>query len=239
MIRARTPSGDPQSIAVGATAMAVAVHRTVEPAAPLRREDLREAVREQRSGALIVVVLDASRSMGAQARIRSAQSAVLGLLTDAYQRRDRVALIAVSGATARLVLRPTGAIEIARARLDELAASGATPLASGLDLALSVINDARDGLEPLLVVITDGRATAADNGADPVAASQVSAGRLAAAAISTVVVDAEVSTPRLGLAHELAATMGATYVSLDPHQDHQVEGVIRTHLERRMPRAGQ
>ena len=87
-------------------------------------------MREPKTGNLVILAVDTSGSMGADRRIAAAKGAVLGLLTDAYQRRDRVALVAFRGDAAEVVLRPTGSVEIARARLAELPAGGTTPLAA-------------------------------------------------------------------------------------------------------------
>ena len=86
--------------------------------------DVREAVREQRAGNLVILAVDASGSMGAETRMEAAKGAVLGLLLDAYQRRDRVALVTFRGDGADVALRPTGSIEVAKARLTDLPTGG-------------------------------------------------------------------------------------------------------------------
>ncbi len=191
LVRDRPPTETTTAVAVVASAVRLAARRVDEPGAPVQLDDVREAVREQRTGNLVVLVVDCSASMGAQRRIAAAKGAVVGLLTDAYQRRDRVALVACRGEEAEILLRPTGSGEIARARLDGLAAAGATPLASALELAHGVATG-RTGdraLAPLLVVVTDGRATR--GGDDPVAAAHRAATRIARDALPAVVVDAE------------------------------------------------
>ena len=203
------------SFAVAASAVAVATRRAIDPDATPAAEDLREAVREERAGNLVVLVVDASGSMGAQRRIAAAKSVAIELLADAYRRRDRVALVTFRGDGAEVVLRPTGSIEVARARLVDVPVGGATPLAPALDAALTLAEGARrDGrLEPIVVVVTDGRATS--GGTDPVAAAHEAADRIAAAAVPALVVDAETGIPRLGLAGELARRLGARCVPLD------------------------
>jgi magnesium chelatase subunit D len=220
-------------VAVVASAVRVAVRRAEDPGAPVELDDLREAVREQRTGNLVVLVVDASASMGAQRRIAAAKGAVLGLLTDAYQRRDRVALIACRGERAEILLRPTGSGEIARARLESLTASGPTPLAHAIELAHDVATG-RTGdraLEPLVVVVTDGRATR--GGDDPVAAAHRAAALVARDGIPAVVVDAETGSPRLGLARDLATAMGAELVALEDLDPGQLERAIRIRLTTR------
>ena len=194
-------------------------------AALVERADLRQAVREARTANLVVLCVDASGSMGATTRIDAAKGAALTLLLDAYQRRDRVALVTFAGDDARVVLRPTGSVEVARARLADLPTGGRTPLGAGLRTALEVARSARHrdpDRRPVIVVVTDGRATSAGPSAsnasapaaDPVAAALAAGADIAAAGIETLVVDAEDGDVRLGLARQLADHMGASYTAL-------------------------
>jgi magnesium chelatase subunit D len=199
-------------VAVAATVRNVGRRRAGDPAAPPTLADLRSPVRRARAGALVVIALDVSGSMGARERVEAATGAVLGLLTDAYQRRDRVAVVTFGGDGARVALAPTGSVEVARARLAEVATGGTTPLAAGLRSALEVATAGagRDGGEPprpgVLVVVTDGRATGAPDGLE---AALAAAGAVRAAGVPALVLDAETGLPRLGLAARLAAAMGA------------------------------
>ncbi len=205
-----TPMGDAGApIAIGATARATAVARSATPdAVPV----VRAAVREATAGNLVVLAVDTSGSMGATRRIEAATGACLGLLVDAYQRRDRVAVVTFRGDDAEVVLRPTGSVEVARQRLASVTTGGPTPLAAGIDAALQVALTAKD--EALLVVVSDGRATSAPDGADPVEAAMAAAERVRRAGIPAVVVDAEEGTTVLGIAHRLAEAMAARYVPL-------------------------
>jgi magnesium chelatase subunit D len=222
-------SEDTTAFAVVPTVIAAAARRASRPGgsgSPLAPEDLREAVREERVGSLVVLVVDTSGSMGANRRIAAAKGVALGLLTDAYQRRNRVAVVAFRGEGAEIVLRPTGSIEIARARLTELATGGTTPLAAGIDSALTVARAARsDDLEPLLVLITDGRATV--GGDDPVAAAHAAAGRVAGARVPALVIDAEHDAARLGIAADLARVMKADCLPLARLADGEIERYLR------------
>jgi magnesium chelatase subunit D len=232
LVDTRPPDGAVTSIAVAATAQAAAVRRALDPddEAQLRRCDLRQAVREQRAGNLIVLAVDASGSMGAARRMEAVKGAVVGLLLDAYQRRDRVALVSFRGDDAAVALRPTSSVEVARARLAELPTGGRTPLAAGLDAALGVATTAtaRDGAHrPLLVLISDGRATAAADGVDPMEAAHRAALAVRRRNIDAVVLDAEDGPTRLGLARELADTMDARYLPLAELTASTVEAAIR------------
>ncbi len=124
--------------------------------------DIRRALRVGREGNLVVFVVDASGSMAARDRMAAVTGAALSLLRDAYQRRDKVAVITFRGPGARLVLPPTTSAHIAARRLTGLDTGGTTPLAEGLLAARDVVvrERARDrSRRPLVVVLTDGRAT--------------------------------------------------------------------------------
>ncbi|MFP5375713.1 MAG: VWA domain-containing protein, partial [Acidimicrobiia bacterium] len=226
----RVPDGPPRSVAAGATLRAAAERVAVHggPAAP-QPGDVREAVREQRAGNLLVLTVDASGAMGAARRMEAVKGAVVSLLLDAYQRRDRVALVAFRGEGAEVVLRPTGSVEVASARLAGVVTGGRTPLAAGLEAALGVCTAAAGGSHrPLLVLVSDGRATAAPAGAgDPVAAAHRVAAAIAAHRIDAVVVDAEEGRARLGLARALADAMGARYLALPELTTGALSGALR------------
>jgi magnesium chelatase subunit D len=227
------------SIAVTATVTAAAARQGGGGALAIEDEDLREAVRQERAANLVVLAVDASGSMGAHGRMAAAKGAVLALLMDAYQRRDRVALVTFRGDAADIALRPTGSTEVAQARLTDLPVGGRTPLASGIDMALGVVRAATHGAyRPLLVVVSDGRATAAQGGVDPVQASLSAAEAVRRQGVSAVVVDAEgISSTdgspagvRLGLARPLAEAMGARYLTVDDLSAEVITDAVRSAL---------
>jgi magnesium chelatase subunit D len=225
-VRDVAATDDSASIAAVPTAIAAAHARAVDATAPLGRGVLREAVREHRTGNLIVLLVDTSSSMGVHERIAFAKGAALGFLTEAYQRRDRVAVVAFRGERAEVVLRPTGSVEIARRRLAELPIGGTTPLADALDTALGLAESARrDDLEPVMVLITDGRATC--GGSDPVTAAFDAAQRVAAANVASLVVDSETGGARLGLAQQVARHLGAPCTPLQDLADGALRAYVR------------
>jgi magnesium chelatase subunit D len=194
------------------------------PALVLRPGDLRVPVREGRESNLVLFCVDASGSMAAARRMTEVKGAVAALLRDAYQRRDTVGLVTFRGSDAEVALPPTGAVEVARARLDRLPTGGRTPLAAGLLRAHQVLASARrkDPLRrPLLVVVTDGRHTA---GADPLPA----AGLLARERVPAVVVDCESGPVRLGLAKRLAGALQAEWLPLEQVRADALTSVVRT-----------
>lgn len=186
-------------------------------AGPLRPgpDDVRRAIREGREGNLVIFVVDASGSMAARDRMAAVSGATLSLLRDAYQRRDKVAVITFRQHGARLLLPPTSSAHIAGRRLARFDTGGKTPLAEGLLAARELIvrEKARDrARRSLVVVLTDGRATA---GPDPLGRSRAAAARLVAEGVAAVVVDCETSYVRLGLAAQLARHLGAPAVRLE------------------------
>ncbi|OBH03453.1 hypothetical protein A5696_08350 [Mycobacterium sp. E2699] len=200
-------------------------------AGPLRPQpaDVRRAIREGREGNLVIFVVDASGSMAARDRMAAVGGATLSLLRDAYQRRDKVAVITFRQRGARLLLPPTSSAHIAGRRLARFDTGGKTPLAEGLLAARELIvrERARDpARRPLVVVLTDGRATA---GPDPLGRSRIAAARLLAEGAAAVVIDCETSYVRLGLAGRLAEQLGAPAVRLEQlradHLTHAVRSV--------------
>jgi magnesium chelatase subunit D len=158
-----------------------------------------------------VFCVDASGSMGARRRMARVKGAVLALLTDAYQRRDRVALVTFRGERAELVLPPTASVERAAAALASLPTGGRTPLAAGLAQAELVIRleACRDpSRRALALVVTDGRSTEHE-------AALRAAERLAGAAAGVVVFDGEQGPVRLNLAADLAEAAGARLLPLE------------------------
>jgi magnesium chelatase subunit D len=171
-------------------------------------------VRAGREGNLVVFCVDASGSMGARRRTAMVKGAILGLLLDAYQRRDRVALITFRGETSHLALPPTASVERAAAALTQLPTGGGTPIAAGLEHAtrLVALERRRDpDRRALALLVTDGRAT---GGAQGRAAAERAAQVLGTTADGVVVFDAEQGAVRLGLAARLAAAAGARLLPL-------------------------
>ena len=180
-----------------------------------RPEDVRRAVREGREGNLVIFVVDASGSMAARDRMSAVTGATLSLLRDAYQRRDKVAVITFRQQDARVLLPPTTSVHIASRRLARFDTGGKTPLAQGLLAARDLVirEKARDrARRSLVVVLTDGRAT---GGPDPLGRTRQAATALAAEGAAAVVVDCETSFVRLGLAAQLAEQLGSPAVRLE------------------------
>jgi magnesium chelatase subunit D len=189
----------------------------------LRAADLRESVRIGREGNLVLFAVDASGSMAAGQRMRAVKGAVGSLLRDAYQRRDKVGLITFRGSEATLALPPTSSVEAGARRLAVLPTGGRTPLAAGLALAARVLAAERlrdPDRRPLLVVVTDGRATSGS-------AADLDRATARLAGTPAIVVDCETGMVRLGLANKLAIRLGAVAVRLDELAAGRLAGVVR------------
>ncbi|MDG4757819.1 VWA domain-containing protein [Micromonospora sp. WMMD710] len=216
---ARVPAGRASALHLAATVRAAAPYQAARGRLTgplrLRGDDVREAVREGREGNLVLFVVDASGSMGARQRMTAVKDAVLALLTDAYQRRDKVAVIAFRGAGAQTLLPATSSVLAASTRLAELPTGGRTPLAEGLLAAADLLRVERlrdPKRRPLVLVVTDGRATA---GTRPLDRAAAAAKVLAAMGAPCVVVDCEAGPVRLHLATRLATQLNAPRTPLE------------------------
>ncbi|MFF4700710.1 putative cobaltochelatase [Streptomyces chattanoogensis] len=229
---ARRPQGALGRLHLAATVQAAAPHQRARGRSGrglvVRRDDLREAVREGREGNLVLFVVDASGSMAARKRMSAVKGAVLSLLLDAYQRRDKIGLITFRGKDAELALPPTSSVEAGAVRLESLPTGGRTPLAAGLLKAHEVLRVERmrdPSRRPLLVVVTDGRAT---GGPEPVRQAARAARLLAAEGTASVVVNCEAGPVRLGLAAELARDLEGMAVTLDELRADRVSELVHT-----------
>lgn len=203
-----------------------------------RASDLRVATREGQEANLVLFCVDASGSMAARRRMEQVKTAILSLLLDAYRRRDKVGLVTFRGHAAELALPPTRSVDVAATRLSDLPAGGRTPLAEGLleaarVLRLEKVRDPRR--RPLLVVVTDGRAT---SGPDAVARSRQVAAHLAADGVQALVVDCESGAMRLGLAGVLAEHLRAEHVPVADVSADRLTGLVQHHIAPNRPDEG-
>ncbi|MCX4761039.1 putative cobaltochelatase [Streptomyces sp. NBC_01275] len=227
----RRPQGALTKLHLAATVLAAAPHQRARGRSGrglvIRRDDLRQATREGREGNLVLFVVDASGSMAARQRMSAVKGAVLSLLLDAYQRRDKVGLVTFRGAAAEVALPPTSSVDAAAVRLESLPTGGRTPLAAGLLKAHDVLRVERlrdPARRALVVLVTDGRAT---GGPEPVALAGRAARLFAAEGVASVVVDCESGPVRLGLAGQVAGELGGAAVTLDELRADSIAGLVR------------
>ncbi|MFK7964587.1 MAG: magnesium chelatase subunit D [Burkholderiaceae bacterium] len=192
-------------------------------------DDFRVRRYKQRGSSLSLFVVDASGS-AAMRRLGEAKGAVELLLADCYVRRDQVALIAFRGNGAQLLLSPTRSLARARRELAQLPGGGGTPLASGLKLAVGVVDQAlRDGLSVSLVIMTDGQANVGLDGQGGRAQAREDAQRiarlLAARSVKSIVVDMSVRAS--DRAEELAKSLKGVCLSLPFADARRIDKAIR------------
>jgi magnesium chelatase subunit D len=231
------PNAQPTSLAIQATLRSAALR---EPASRgpghlnVTRDDLHQQVRVGKSANLILFVVDASGSMAAQRRMEAVKGSVLALLTDAYQRRDEVAVIAFRGQSAQLQLAPTRSVERAEQGLRDLPTGGRTPLPHALELALdTLVKRTADAMPPLLVLLTDGKANVAlATGGDPWRETLALAGLLAERRVPVLVIDTETGYLKLGRATQLAQALGAQCLTLDQLSSENLVLTIRAQLSK-------
>ena len=230
------PDERPTDLAVTAT-LHHSLMRTggLSPAGRLEvtSEDLHQKVKAGRQGSLMLFVVDASGSMAALQRMEMVKATVLSLLRDAYERRDEVGVIAFRGTKAELLLSPTRSVDTAEKQLRDLPTGGRTPLAHALQVATDVLNrnSGASRPEPLLIVLSDGKANVAIDGAgDAWQQSLDYAQSFARKGIAALVLDTEVGFVRMGRAGELAAALGAQCLSLEEFSAETLSLTIRGQL---------
>lgn len=220
-VRAELPKGKVEDLAFDATIRAAAPMQKLREdngcALNIKSEDMRQKVREKRIGNTFLFAVDASGSMGARERMHAVKGAIFYMLQEAYQKRDRVGMIAFRRQAAELLLPITRSVDMAQKCLAQMPTGGKTPLADGLSkalLILSLLNKRDKEMEPVLILLTDGRANAVAEGDDPIASALKMAEKIREAKITALVIDTESGFIKLGLAKKIAAAMGASYYTL-------------------------
>ena len=198
----------------------------------LREQDLRTKIREKRIGNLLLFVVDASGSMGARGRMAASKGAVMSLLLDAYQKRDRVAMITFRRQEATVNLPPTTSVDLAGRLLAEMPVGGRTPLSAGLVRTHEQVRNyliKNPTAQPIVIFITDGKCNVALGEGKPVEESLRLAGALAQdRRIRTIVVDTEeAGLVTFGLARRLAGAMTAQYFKIDDLRAQALVDIVR------------
>ncbi|MFA5294803.1 MAG: VWA domain-containing protein [Methanoregulaceae archaeon] len=220
-------------IAVDATLRAAAPHQISRErqglAISVKTTDLREKVREKKVAHTVLFLVDASGSMGVHRRMVAVKGAILSLLADAYQKRDRVGLMTFRGTDARLLLPPTGSPDLAIKLLRKIPTGGTTPLARGIADAYRLLTRgkfAAAGGNRSIVLLTDGRGNVPMENKPPSEELIDLAKHLAGRDVRFVVVDTELGFPRLGRARALAGDLEASYIRLDDLDSRRLAGAV-------------
>ncbi len=171
----------------------------------------------RRAANLVLFVVDASWSMAVAERMAATKGAIMSLLTDAYQRRDRVGLVVFQKNDARVVLPPTNSVELAQKALSDIPVGGKTPLSAGLSLAWRVMVQEKrvhPDVMPLMILLTDGAGNVSMTDMPPQEEAHRMADMLRESHIRSVVVNMEHIAFDQGLTQRLAERLGGPCYTL-------------------------
>ena len=167
---------------------------------------------------MVLFVVDASWSMAVAERMNATKGAILSLLTDAYQRRDRVGLIVFQKNRATLILPPTNSVQLAQRALVDIPVGGKTPLSAGILMAAEVLHREKythPDVEPLLIILTDGAGNVSIGTMPPNDEAYQFAEQIAREDVRSIVINMEHESFDQGLAAELAKHLDAPCMTLD------------------------
>lgn len=201
----------------------------------IHSSDLQRKIRVRRAANLILFVVDASWSMALVERMAATKGAILSLLTDAYQRRDRVGLIVFQKDRALLILPPTNSVMLAKQALADIPVGGKTPLSAGLTLALEVfIKEKRThpDVMPLMILLTDGAGNVSLSNLPPQEEAHRIADQIRQAAIRTVTINMEHASFDQGLAGRLAERLDGPCLTIEDLKAQSLYETVRTALNK-------
>ena len=221
--RSRTPSERTSDIAFDATIRAAAPHQKTRDkgdlAISIRSSDIKEKIRERRSGCTILFLVDASGSLGVRRRMATVKGAILSMLRESYVKRDRVAMMAFRRDSSELILPPTKSVEYTYKKLEELPTGGKTPLGEALlkvNSYMSIYSRSHPGEMCYIVMVTDGRANVpVTPGADANAEVLEMAKDMKIPGVRWIIIDAGTGFARFDHAMKLARELEGTYFKLD------------------------
>ena len=222
-VQAKPANGNAQDLAFDATIRVAAPYQKERKqnedsvAFHVAKQDYMKKVRVRRAANLILFLVDASWSMAVAERMAATKGAIMSLLTDAYQRRDRVGLIVFQKDRATLVLPPTNSVQLAKRALSNIPVGGKTPLSAGLEMAYEVLQremTLHPDVRPILIVMTDGAGNVAQGAYAPLEEAKIMADRIAKADVHSVVINMETETYDQGLALELANHLDAPCLTI-------------------------
>lgn len=234
----RIPDEPTSDIALSATIRVAAPNQKYrshdeDMAISIEPSDIRAKKRIRKIGNTIVFVVDSSGSMGVSQRMKETKAAILSLLVDAYQKRDKVALVVFKQNKAELLLPPTSSVELAKKLLENIPTGGKSPLSHGLMTGLHCITSElkrHKDCKPLLVLISDGRANVSMNkNLNPIEEANQIALQIKQMNIDSVVIDTEKSYIRLGRLQEISGFMNAKYLRIEDLKAESIISAVQAH----------
>ena len=230
----QSPKPHQKDLALDATLRAAAPYQRsrdhTDCAVALVDSDLRYKVRENHVGATIIFAVDASGSMGARKRMKETKEAILSMLLDSYQKRDKIGLVAFRKDGAQTLLDITASVDLAEKKLQALPTGGRTPLAAGIFQAWQLLRARRlkdPDILPMLVLVTDGRANRSLWTEDAVADAVKAAELIRQDGIHAVVIDTEKDFISLHIAQQIAQAMNAAYYKVTDLQSDQLRAIVK------------
>lgn len=209
------------------------INRESEMAFAIEDSDIREKIYERKVGTTILFVVDASGSMGARKRMSAAKGAVISLLMDAYQKRDRVGLISFRGDRADMVLPFTGSVDIAKKKMDIMPTGGKTPLSQALLLAQQTFEKEikmNNRNRMMMVLITDGKGNVPISSERPMTEAVRISGMIRDLKVSSLVLDTEEGLISLGLTRKLTNALGGRYMKLEEMESSYIAAAARKEI---------
>ena len=244
-VRHGLPKGEIKDVALDATIRTAAPYQKERKhdsdlAVVIKTQDIREKIRVGKISTATMFVVDASGSMGANRRMESAKGAVLSLLLDSYQQRDKVGLVAFRGDQADTLLPLCSSVDLAYKGLKELPTGGRTPLAAGLERGLNLLMAEKqkdEGVIPVLLLISDGRANVSFSDKDIKVELLALAEQARTKGIFVIVIDTEIVNKsfiqmQLGYCREIAASSGGKYYPIADLTSQKVQDIIIHERER-------
>jgi Mg-chelatase subunit ChlD len=245
-VQSRPSPSEPYDLALDATLRAAAPFQKERHLIPsktafvIHSSDYMRKVRVRRAANLVLFLVDASWSMAVAERMAATKGAILSLLTDAYQRRDRVGLIVFQKDRATLVLRPTNSVNLAKVALADIPVGGKTPLSAGLQLAYEVLRREKmlhPDVMPLLLVLTDGAGNVSMGQKPPQEEAHEIARKIADDHIHSVVVNMEHAAFDQGLANTLAEYLGSECYSITDLKAESLYLTVRREMNQLKPQS--
>ena len=238
-IQSRPANGKTDDLAFDATFRAAAPfqkqrsEQRKQVAFAIQKSDMQRKVRVKKTANLILFLVDASWSMAVAERMAATKGAILSLLTDAYQRRDRVGLIVFQKDRSTLILPPTSSVMLAQRALSDIPVGGKTPLSAGLLMAYEVLRQEQiihPDVEPLLIVLTDGAGNVSIGNLPPQEESYAFAEQIADRNYRTVVINMEHASFDQGVAQSLADHLEAPCYTLNELKAESLLNTVRQEM---------